>query len=101
MGKFRQTLIPFAAHSFHSFDFRKVKLHRKSTASQQVREVPLPSISILKPLMGRDPNLQQNLETFFTMNYETVIERAGRFDRTDQLIQFQFLRIAVRITFLY
>lgn len=32
----------------------------------------LPSISILKPLMGIDPNLPQNLETFFTMNYETV-----------------------------
>lgn len=44
------------------------------------REMPLPSISILKPLMGIDPNLQQNLETFFTMNYQTV--------RTLNIIQF-------------
>lgn len=52
---------------------RKVKLHRKPKIVQtEPREVPLPSISILKPLMGVDPNLQQNLETFFSMNYDTV-----------------------------
>lgn len=43
-----------------------------SSSINLVRDKPLPSISILKPLMGIDPNLQQNLETFFTMNYETV-----------------------------
>lgn len=44
-----------------------------SSAINIVREPPLPSISILKPLKGVDPNLQQNLETFFTMNYQTVM----------------------------
>uniref|UniRef100_U5ET80 ceramide glucosyltransferase n=1 Tax=Corethrella appendiculata TaxID=1370023 RepID=U5ET80_9DIPT len=47
--------------------YGKFKLHRKP--SQQPREVPYPSVSILKPLMGTDPNLNSNLETFFTMDY--------------------------------
>lgn len=47
--------------------YGRLKLHRK--VSVEPKEVPLPSVSILKPLMGIDPNLQQNLETFFTMNY--------------------------------
>ncbi|XP_053659376.1 ceramide glucosyltransferase [Anopheles marshallii] len=47
--------------------YGKVKLHKK--ASQHPRETPYPSVSILKPLMGVDPNLQSNLETFFLMDY--------------------------------
>uniref|UniRef100_A0A182P5V0 ceramide glucosyltransferase n=1 Tax=Anopheles epiroticus TaxID=199890 RepID=A0A182P5V0_9DIPT len=47
--------------------YGKIKLHKK--ASQQPRETPYPSVSILKPLMGVDPNLQNNLETFFLMDY--------------------------------
>jgi hypothetical protein len=51
-------------------DFRKWKLHKK--VSQLPCETPYPGVSILKPLMGVDPNLFSNLETFFTMNYPVV-----------------------------
>lgn len=47
--------------------YRKIKLHKKPCLLP--RESPLPSVSILKPLMGVDPNLSANLETFFTMQY--------------------------------
>ncbi|KAJ9582669.1 hypothetical protein L9F63_022990, partial [Diploptera punctata] len=47
--------------------YGKWKLHKK--LSQQSCEIPYPGVSILKPLMGVDPNLFSNLETFFTMNY--------------------------------
>lgn len=49
------------------FACRKIKLHKKPCLLP--RESPLPSVSILKPLMGVDPNLSANLETFFTMQY--------------------------------
>ncbi|XP_059608289.1 ceramide glucosyltransferase [Phlebotomus argentipes] len=47
--------------------YGKWKLHRKTNL--QPRETPPAPVSILKPLMGVDPNLSTNLETFFTMNY--------------------------------
>ncbi|CAO1372885.1 unnamed protein product [Diamesa serratosioi] len=47
--------------------YGKIKLHKKPCLLP--RESPLPSVSILKPLMGVDSNLLQNLETFFTMQY--------------------------------
>ncbi|XP_055385528.1 ceramide glucosyltransferase [Condylostylus longicornis] len=50
-----------------AISYGKYKLHRK--VSNLPRDTPLPSVSILKPLMGVDPNLSHNLETFFTMNY--------------------------------
>ncbi|XP_015922747.1 ceramide glucosyltransferase isoform X2 [Parasteatoda tepidariorum] len=45
----------------------KLKLHKKSQLPSP--EVPLPGVSILKPLTGVDNNLYTNLESFFTMNY--------------------------------
>lgn len=82
MGKFRlhakdfirQMTINRTLSVFH----RKVKLHRK--VCLQPRETPLPSVSILKPLMGVDPNLAQNLETFFTLNYPVVGSMTEIFD---------------------
>lgn len=50
--------------------FRKYRLHHKPT--QLHTNIPYPSVSIIKPLMGVDPHLLTNLETFFTMNYPKV-----------------------------
>lgn len=49
--------------------FRKYKLHKKVT---NLSETSYPGVTILKPLMGADPNLSSNLETFFTMLYPKV-----------------------------
>lgn len=46
----------------------RCKLHRKSTVPTSY-EVPLQGVSIIKPLMGVDSNLYNNLETFFTLDY--------------------------------
>ncbi|XP_036343285.1 ceramide glucosyltransferase-like [Rhagoletis pomonella] len=47
--------------------YGKFKLHKKSC--NYPNETPLPAVSILKPLMGTDPNLEHNLESFFIMDY--------------------------------
>lgn len=47
--------------------YGKFKLHKKSCMFPN--ETPLPGVSIMKPLMGVDPNLEHNLESFFTMDY--------------------------------
>ncbi|XP_071453422.1 ceramide glucosyltransferase [Hetaerina americana] len=49
--------------------YGRVKLHKKII--QHPVEVPYPGVSILKPLMGVDPHLFGNLESFFTMSYPT------------------------------
>ncbi|KAF6206334.1 hypothetical protein GE061_017566 [Apolygus lucorum] len=47
--------------------YAKYRLHRK--VQLLPNESGHPGVTILKPLMGVDPNLFSNLETFFTMNY--------------------------------
>lgn len=55
--------------SFLMFFCRKFFMYRKPTNELQEE---LPGISILKPLVGADPNLQDNLETFFNIAYPKV-----------------------------
>lgn len=52
------------------FDYRKCRLHKK--VNNQPTETPFPGVSVIKPLMGVDPNLFGNIETFFTMSYPLV-----------------------------
>ncbi|XP_022915093.1 ceramide glucosyltransferase [Onthophagus taurus] len=47
--------------------YGKYRLHQKVV--QLDSETPYAGVSIIKPLMGVDPNLFSNLETFFTMTY--------------------------------
>ncbi|CAH2003525.1 unnamed protein product [Acanthoscelides obtectus] len=49
------------------FHFSKYRLHKK--VKPLPSDEPYPGVSILKPLMGEDPHLVSNLETFFTMTY--------------------------------
>ncbi|XP_059469789.1 ceramide glucosyltransferase [Neocloeon triangulifer] len=47
--------------------YGKYRLHRK--VLKYPAEHPYPGVSILKPLMGVDPHLLGNLETYFTLSY--------------------------------
>lgn len=51
---------------FIALVYGKYKFHRES---KHIEKDQLPGISIIKPLMGVDENLLENLETFFVMDY--------------------------------
>jgi len=52
---------------FISLAFGKWKFHRKFKLT--VERDKLPGVTIIKPLMGADDNLADNLETFFNLDY--------------------------------
>ncbi|ELU13212.1 hypothetical protein CAPTEDRAFT_1728 [Capitella teleta] len=53
--------------------YGKWRLHHKRS-STECPPVPLPGMSIIKPLTGVDPNLYANLEPFFNLQYPAQYE---------------------------
>ncbi|KAM7319826.1 ceramide glucosyltransferase [Alexandromys fortis] len=52
---------------FMSITYTRLHLNKKATDKQPYSK--LPGVSLLKPLKGVDPNLINNLETFFELDY--------------------------------
>jgi len=55
-----------------AISYGKLKLHKRyatPTTGDESGKCAFPGVSIIKPLVGVDPNLYSNLETFFTLKY--------------------------------
>lgn len=55
---------------FMAIIYTRLHLNKKATDKQPYSK--LPGVSLLKPLKGVDPNLINNLETFFELDYPKV-----------------------------
>lgn len=65
-----QLFLTLRTQNYFFFCFSKYRLHKK--VNPLTPDEPCKGVSILKPLMGVDPHLVSNLETFFTMSYPLV-----------------------------
>jgi len=76
---------------------------RKNALSPQTTTEKLPPVSILKPLRGEDPELEQNLEAFFSQDYPEYEIIFACEDTDDsalavvQAIQKRFQQIPVKV----
>ena len=76
---------------------------RKNTPSSKSTSEKLPPVSILKPLRGEDPELEENLEAFFVQDYpeyEIIFACEDKDDpalRIVQALQKRFPQIPVKV----